>query len=98
MKPKFKCKSNAQKYAIRAYYAKKNKAGKPSKDCEEQRERYMKVMREDFPKDFISDAIKRILAVLLLIALGLGVGYLCYTCSRLPSDAEIAEVYYEQTL
>ena len=33
--------------------------------------------------------IKRILAVLLLIALGLGVGYLCYTCSRLPSDAEI---------
>ena len=52
---KFKCKSNAQKYAIRAYYAKKNKAGKPSQDCEEQRERYMKVMREDFPKDFISD-------------------------------------------
>ena len=29
MKPKFKCKSNAQKYAIRAYYAKKNKAQKP---------------------------------------------------------------------
>ncbi len=41
--------------------------------------------------------IKRILAVLLLIALVLGVGYLCYTCSRLPSDAETAEVYYEQT-
>lgn len=39
---KFKCKSNAQKYAIRAYYAKKNKGGKPSQDCEEQRERYMK--------------------------------------------------------
>ena len=55
MKPKFKCKSNAQKYAIRAYYAKKNKAGKPSKDCEEQRERYMKVMAEDFPNDFLSD-------------------------------------------
>lgn len=42
--------------------------------------------------------IKRILAVLLLITLGLGVGYLCYTCSRLPSDAETAEVHYEQTL
>ena len=54
-KPKFKCKSNAQKYAIRAYYAKKSNAGKRSQDCEEQRERYMKVMREDFPKDFISD-------------------------------------------
>lgn len=53
-RPKFKCKSNAQKYAIRACYAKKNKAGKPSRDCEEQ-QRYMKVMREDFPKDFISD-------------------------------------------
>ena len=38
--------------------------------------------------------IKRILAVLLLIALGLGVGYLCYTCSRLPSDAETAEVLH----
>ena len=25
MKPKFKCKSNAQKYAIRAYYAKRTK-------------------------------------------------------------------------
>ena len=48
--PKFKCKSNAQNY-----YAKKNKAGKPSQDCEQLRERYMKVMREDFPKDFISD-------------------------------------------
>lgn len=56
MKPKFKCKSNAQKYAIRAYYAKKNKAGKKlSQDSEEQRERYMKVMAEDFPKDFLSD-------------------------------------------
>ena len=54
-KPKFKCKSNGKKYAIRAYDAKKNKAGKPSQDCEELRERYMKVMREDFPKDFISD-------------------------------------------
>ena len=42
--------------------------------------------------------IKRILAVLLLIALGLGVGYLGYTCSRVPSDAETAEVYYEQTI
>lgn len=42
--------------------------------------------------------IKRILAVILLIALVLGVGYLCYTCSRLPSDAETAEVYYEQTI
>lgn len=52
---KFKCKSNAQKYAIRAYYAKKSKANKPSQECEEQRERYMKVMREDFPKDFISN-------------------------------------------
>ena len=51
----FKCKSNAQKYAIRAYYAKKKKTCKPSHDCVEQRERYMKVMREDFPKDFISD-------------------------------------------
>ena len=56
MKSKFKCKSNAQKYAIRAYYAKKNKAGKKlSQDSEEQRERYMKVMAEDFPKDFLSD-------------------------------------------
>lgn len=50
MKPKFKCKSNAQKYAIRAYYAKKNKEQKPD-HCE----RYMKVMTEDFPKDFMSD-------------------------------------------
>ena len=32
MKPKFKCKSNAQKYAIRAYYAKKNKAKKQEPD------------------------------------------------------------------
>ncbi len=56
MKPKFKCKPNAQKYAIRAYYAKKNKAGKKlSQDSEEQRERYMKVMAEDFSKDFLSD-------------------------------------------
>ena len=56
MKPKFKCKSNAQKYAIRAYYAKKNKADKKlSQDSDEQRERYMKVMAEDFPKDFLSD-------------------------------------------
>ena len=52
MKPKFNCKSNAQKYAIRAYYAKKNKAKKQSTD---ERERYMKVMAEDFPKDFLSD-------------------------------------------
>ena len=52
---KFKCKSNAQKYAIRAYYAKKSKADGLSQDCEEQRKRYMKVMAEDFPKDFISD-------------------------------------------
>ena len=52
MKSKFKCKSNAQKYAIRAYYAKKNKAKKQSLD---DRERYMKVMAEDFPKDFLSD-------------------------------------------
>ena len=35
MKPKFKCKSNAQKYAIRAYYAKKNKAKKQSPDDRE---------------------------------------------------------------
>ena len=53
--PTFKCKSNAQKYAIRAYYAKKSKADRLSQDCEEQRNRYMKVMAEDFPKDFISD-------------------------------------------
>ena len=52
---KFKCKSNAQKYAIRAYYAKKSKAQKSSWESEEQRERYMKVMQEDFPKDFLSD-------------------------------------------
>ena len=52
MKPKFKCKSNAQKYAIRAYYAKKNKAKKQEPEA---RERYMKVMAEDFPKDFLSD-------------------------------------------
>lgn len=56
MKPKFKCKSNAQKYAIRAYYAKKNKAKKlDHREQERQRERYMKVMAEDFPKDFMSD-------------------------------------------
>ena len=56
MKPKFKCKSNAQKYAIRAYYAKKNKADKKlSQDSDEQRERYMKVMAEDFPKVVLSD-------------------------------------------
>ncbi len=52
MKPKFKCKSNAQKYAIRAYYAKKDKAKKQELEA---RERYMKVMQEDFPKDFLSD-------------------------------------------
>ena len=52
MKPKFKCKSNAQKYVIRAYSAKKKKAKKQEPDA---RERYMKVMAEDFPKDFISD-------------------------------------------
>lgn len=56
MKPKFKCKSNAQKYAIRACYAKKDKANKKlSQDSDEQQERYMKVMAEDFPKDFLSD-------------------------------------------
>lgn len=56
MKPKFKCKSNAQKCAIRAYYAKKDKANKKlSQDSDEQQERYMKVMAEDFPKDFLSD-------------------------------------------
>ena len=53
--PTFKCKSNAQKYAIRAYYAKKSKADRLSQDCEEQRNRNMKVMAEDFPKDIISD-------------------------------------------
>ena len=52
MKPKFKCKSNAQKYAIRTYYAKKDKAKKQELEA---RERYMKVMQEDFPKDFLSD-------------------------------------------
>ena len=52
MKSKFKCKSNAQKYAIRAYYAKKNKTKKQEPEA---RERYMKVMAEDFPKDFLSD-------------------------------------------
>ena len=36
-------------------HAKKSKADKSSRESEEQRERYMKVMREDFPKDFISD-------------------------------------------
>lgn len=56
MKPKFKCKSNAQKYAIRAYYAKKSKAQKPvHHEQEMERERYMKVMAQDFPKDFMSD-------------------------------------------
>ena len=60
MKPKLKCKSNAQKYAIRAYYAKKNKMQKEQErkklqEKEERRERYYKVMAEDFPKDFISD-------------------------------------------
>ena len=29
---KFKCKTNAQKYAIRAYYAKKSKAQKSSRE------------------------------------------------------------------
>ena len=53
--PTFKCKSNAQQYAIRAYSAKKSKADTLSQDCEEQRERYIKVMAEDFPKDFICD-------------------------------------------
>ena len=56
MKPEFKCKSNAQKYAIRAYYAKKNKTKRSDhREQERQRERYMKVMAEDFPKDFMSD-------------------------------------------
>ena len=34
------------------YYAKKSKAKKQSPD---ERKRYMKVMAEDFPKDFLSD-------------------------------------------
>ena len=60
MKSKFKCRSNAQKYAIRAYYAKKNKMQKEHErrrlqEEEERCERYYKVMAEDFPKDFISD-------------------------------------------
>ena len=60
MKPEFKCKSNAQKYAIRAYYAKRNKMQKEQErrrlqEEEERCERYYKVMAEDFPKDFISD-------------------------------------------
>lgn len=42
--------------------------------------------------------IKRILAVLLLIALGLGVGYLCYTGSRLAATQENTEAAYEQTI
>ena len=59
-KPKFTCNSNAQKYAIRAYYAKKNKIQKEQErrrlqEEEERRERYFKVMAEDFPKDFMSD-------------------------------------------
>ncbi len=58
--PKFKCKSNAQKYAIRAYYAKKGKTQKEQErkrlqEEEERRERYFTVMAEDFPKDFIGD-------------------------------------------
>ena len=41
---------------MRAYFAKKNKAQKPDhREQEKQRERYMKVMTEDFPKDFMSD-------------------------------------------
>ena len=47
--PKFKCKSNAQKYAIRAYYAKKGKTQKEQErkrlqEEEERRERYFTVM------------------------------------------------------
>ena len=71
--PKFKCKSEAQKRAIRAYYARKGQGGaeKQAKEkyerepkCrsyrdlrrdEEARERYFKVMAEDFPNDFLSD-------------------------------------------
>ena len=52
MKPKFNCKSNAQKYAIRAYYAKKNKAKKQDPYASE---RYMNGMPEYFPKDCLSD-------------------------------------------
>lgn len=74
--PRFKCKSEAQKRAIRAYYARKRNAQpSPSGVTErlyfkrknrqqyrkilgprkEARERYWKVMAEDFPKDFLSD-------------------------------------------
>lgn len=69
----FKCRSEAQKRAIRAYYARKRSAVvKPKKGGRykfknviqsrkvsaprtEARERYWKVMAQDFPKDFISD-------------------------------------------
>ena len=75
-KPRFKCKSDAQKYAIRAYYARKrSQASETSQQVKkyrfdkkrgeryreivqprnEVRERYRKVMAEDFPKDFLSD-------------------------------------------
>ena len=43
--------------------------------------------------------VRRIMAVGLLVVVGIGVGYLCYTGSRLTATQEIAaalEVVYEQ--
>ena len=43
--------------------------------------------------------VKRIIAVVLLVVVGIVVGYLCYTGSRLSATQEMAaafEVVYEQ--
>ena len=43
-------------------------------------------------------AIKRVLAIVLLVVVGFAVGYLCYTGSRLAATQENTEAAYEQTI
>ena len=56
-KKKFRCKSEAQKAAIRRSYAIKSKTTrtKIAKPRREAREWYVSVMRQDFPNDFLDD-------------------------------------------
>ena len=54
---KFRCKSEAQKAAIRKSYAIKSKIKrtKITAPRREEHERYIRVMRQDFPNDFLDD-------------------------------------------
>lgn len=56
-KKKFHCKSQSQKKAIRRSYAIRSASSKAkiAKPRRESNERYQRVMREDFPNDFIDD-------------------------------------------